>query len=131
LLVTVLTSSVSVLAQSTIQRDQRHSIDVDIGYCVDVDSNLNIEQALGCTFLPKKDLPRGKFADATYWIRIHANQHQNSSLQAIRIGPHFVGKIELFEQVQGVWQTQIAVNNSLASDAHAALGGYFRSISAK
>lgn len=97
---------------------------IDIGYCLDPGAKIDIEEVVDCNFLPKKDLPRGKLSDATFWVRIQVDQSNLNHSLAVRIGPHFLSNIELYEKKAGVWQIQTAGSKLHFNEVHATLGGY-------
>lgn len=101
------------------------SIHTEIGYCQEQDLQLAIEQAIHCRFVPKNELPRKKFSDTPTWIQIKVTTSASNDIPiAIRIAPHFLNQINLYEKNGGGWDKQSAGSNLPFNDVHATLGGY-------
>lgn len=96
-----------------------------ISYCQDHGAKFSIQDAITCNYLPKNELPRKKFADAPTWVRINVSTlNKNAFPLAIRIGPHFLNQIDLYENIDDKWTKQSAGSVLPFDPLRASLGGY-------
>ena len=101
------------------------TIQTEIGYCQEQGVQLTIEQVVDCSFVPKNELPRKKFSDTPTWIQIKVTTSASNDIPiAIRVAPHFLNQIDLYEKIGGTWEKQSAGSNLPFNDVHATLGGY-------
>ena len=123
LCLTLLAKHGLTLAQSN--DTSRNNLSVHISYCSDKRDLITVTDALDCTYLPENELPRKKFADAPAWIRITVLSHESeTSSLAIKVGPHFLNQIDLYENIDGQWIKQSAGSRLGFDNSHATLGGY-------
>lgn len=103
-----------------------HATDsIKIEYCSDRLAGADISDALACRYVLKKDLPAASLAASTTWIRLSIPPKFSSYGQVIvRIAPHFVGDIGLFEQENNHWRLTSAGSTSAFNRGFAGVGGY-------
>lgn len=112
-------------AQAQRLNDPRASFQTRIEYCPDTQANLSIQQVVDCRFLSRDDLSSGKLSDATYWIRLQVHQGQTKAAGlVIRIGPHFLKNIQLYQKTAKGWSTQVAGSEIPFNQANATIAGY-------
>jgi signal transduction histidine kinase len=70
---------------------------------------LTIEQALTQEYKPFSTVLNREFFPTVRWLRLLVAAPQQGSEQVVlRIGPHYIGHIELFEHQQGTWTSRSA-----------------------
>jgi signal transduction histidine kinase len=71
--------------------------------------SLTIEQALTQNYKPFSTVLNREFSPTVRWLRLLvAAPKQGSEQVVLRIGPHYIGHIELFENKEGVWTSRSA-----------------------
>jgi signal transduction histidine kinase len=100
---------------------------------------LTIEQALTQQYKPFVTVLNREFSPTVRWLRLLVAAPQQGSEQIVlRVGPHFIGDIQLFEHQQGTWTSRSAgdrfpVNQNTCADntycfpvtIHAGIDNYF------
>jgi signal transduction histidine kinase len=100
---------------------------------------LTIEQALTQQYKPFVTVLNREFSPTVRWLRLLVAAPQQGSEQIVlRVGPHFIGDIQLFEHQQGIWTSRSAgdrfsVNQNTCADntycfpvtIHAGVDNYF------
>ena len=118
-----------IAAQTNLTSQNIHT---HISYCQEQDAQFTLDQARACTYLSKNELPRKKFADTPTWTRIQISTTNNHPTPiAIRIAPHFLNQIDLYENIDGAWKKQSAGSDLPFNDSHATLGGYTFKVTAQ
>ena len=70
---------------------------------------LTIEQALTQHYKPFSTVLNREFSPTVRWLRLLvAAPEQGSEQVVLRIGPHYIGHIQLFEHQQGAWTSRSA-----------------------
>ena len=70
---------------------------------------LTIEQALTQQYTPFSTVLNREFSPTVRWLRLLVAAPKEGSEQIVlRIGPHYIGDIQLFEHQQGVWTSRSA-----------------------
>jgi signal transduction histidine kinase len=87
--------------------------------------SLTIEQALTQQYKPFGTVLNRDFSPTVRWLRLLVAAPQQGSEQVVlRIGPHFIGEIQLFEQQQGTWTSRAAGDRFPASQNACADNAY-------
>jgi hypothetical protein len=100
---------------------------------------LTIEQALTQQYKPFVTVLNREFSPTVRWLRLLVAAPQQGSEQIIlRVGPHYIGDIQLFEHQQGTWTSRSAgdrfpINQNACADntycfpvtIHAGVDNYF------
>jgi two-component system, sensor histidine kinase LadS len=100
---------------------------------------LTIEQALTQHYKPFATVLNREFSPTVRWLRLLVAAPQQGSEQVVlRVGPHYIGHIQLFEHQQGIWTSRSAGDrfpvsqNACADNAycfpvtiHAGVDNYF------
>lgn len=106
------------------QSNQQHfnNFDADIKYCAD--SVLDLRDAIECHFLPRHEINFKQDFELIKWVKIKTHSTDAKQI-AIYVNPHFLNKIELFEEVNGQWFKQSAGSTLSSKDTHTVIGGYY------
>lgn len=98
---------------------------VNIQYCLDIQSNLTIQDIDSCDFVSRKKLSNGALSESTIWIQVRTERGATSPAGlVIRVGPHFLKDIALFQKRGGEWIENKAGRLHSSNDSHVTLGGY-------
>jgi len=102
------------------------SIQADAAYCQDASGAMTIDEVVNCSFVSRKDLPKGALSDLTVWVRLTFNKAPNNQTAvAVSVGPHFLSSVQLYEKAAQGWQVQSAGSSlSFKNDSHAKISGY-------
>lgn len=85
-----------------------------------------LPEALSCQW-QAEPAPRQAWGEASRWVRVRIAAQADPTAQAsvLQIQPHFLGRIDLYQQdPQGQWQQRSAGSQLPGSQAFAVLGGY-------
>jgi signal transduction histidine kinase len=93
-----------------------------ISFCVD--PILNIKEAVHCNYLPRSEIKFKQDFELIKWVKIEIHFH-DSKQAAIFVNPHFLNKIELYENIDGQWTQQTAGSTLSSNDVHTIIGGYY------
>ena len=87
--------------------------------------DLTIEQALTQQYKPFATVLNREFSPTVRWLRLLvAAPEQGSEQVVLRIGPHYIGHIQLFEYQQGTWTSRSAGDRFPASQNACADNAY-------
>ena len=120
--------------------NSEHDLIIERGLYVEpAPGALTIEQALTQQYKPFATVLNREFSPTVRWLRLLvAAPEQGSKQVVLRIGPHYIGHIQLFEHQQGTWTSRSAgdrfpVNQNACADnaycfpvtIHAGVDNYF------
>lgn len=120
--------------------NKEHDLIIERGLYVEpAPGKLTIEQALTQHYKPFANVLNREFSPTVRWLRLLvAAPQQGSENIVLRVGPHFIGDIQLFEYQQGAWTSRSAgdrfpVNQNACADntycfpvtIHAGVDNYF------
>lgn len=120
--------------------NKEHDLIIERGlYVESAPGKLTIEQALTQHYKPFATVLNREFSPTVRWLRLLvAAPQQGSENIVLRIGPHFISDIQLFEYQQGAWTSRSAgdrfpVNQNACADntycfpvtIHAGVDNYF------
>ncbi|MFW8744917.1 sensor histidine kinase [Mesorhizobium japonicum] len=95
-----------------------------INYCSS-SKDLSFSEATQCNFEGIDKLPTSSALRNSTWVRLEIKSSEykiNSAL--IHIRPHFINNVEVFQNINKEWTSQIGGNQFPISNLHAAIGGY-------
>lgn len=102
-----------------------NSLSTSIQYCLNQDNQYTIENIQGCIFESRKDLPLFKLAHSEFWVKISARSDALMLHRLlVKIRPHFLYEIELYEPKGDGWHKQQAGSRFTSRQAQSTLGGY-------
>lgn len=102
----LLLTALSIGAHAKSENDLIIARDV---YVEPAPGTLTIEQALTQQYTPFATVLNREFSPTIRWLRLLvAAPKQGSEQIVLRIGPHYIGDIQLFEHQQGVWTSRSA-----------------------
>lgn len=87
-----------------------HDLIIERGVYVEpAPGTLTIEQALTQQYKPFVTVLNREFSPTVRWLRLLVAAPQQGSEQIVlRVGPHYIGHIQLFEHQQGAWTSRSA-----------------------
>ncbi len=90
--------------------NQEHDLIIERGLYVEpAPGSLTIEQALTQQYKPFATVLNRDFSPTVRWLRLLvAAPQQGSERIVLRVGPHYIGDIQLFEYQQGTWTSRSA-----------------------
>jgi signal transduction histidine kinase len=96
-----------------------------VGYCLDRDGLMALEQAMACNYGPYNGIAWGKTTHAARWLRIQPGHAAGRAAgSAIYVGPHFLPDLRFYRQVDGRWLEEIAGSQWPAKSVPSVVGGY-------
>jgi signal transduction histidine kinase len=106
--------------------NSEHDLIIERGLYVEhAPGALTIEQALSQQYKPFATVLNREFSPTVRWLRLLVAAPQQGSEQVVlRIGPHYIGHIQLFEHQQGTWTSRSAGDRFPASQNACADNAY-------
>ncbi|OLY97499.1 ATP-binding protein [Polynucleobacter sphagniphilus] len=96
-----------------------------IDYCQAKTAPVTIEQAIQCDYQPNYSPLNSGLAESPRWIRVQIfDQPIDRAAFAIRVGPYFLKKIELFQLTSKGWTSQKAGSRLANDGSHRDIGAH-------